>query len=95
MSKQIISESYIKSLNDLKNAIPEDYSLKEELSKSIENAIENLLYKAPEVLSESFRKYCLRIMNYLPKKNNEWALEKWNDICNVAKKNNSFIKNNY
>ena len=95
MSKQIISESYIKSLNDLKNAIPEDYSLKEELSKSIENAIENLLYKAPEVLSESFRKYCLRIMNYLPKKNNEWALEKWDEICKVAKKNNSFIKEHY
>ena len=95
MSKQIISDSYIESLNDLKNAIPEDYKLKEELIYSIENAIENLAYKAPEVLSESFRYYCLKIMNYLPKSNNEWAIEKWDNICQVAKKNNSFIKNNY
>ena len=93
MNKQNqITDNYTKALTDLRNVIPEDYILKNELEYSIDDALINMAYKAPEVLSIYFRQYCIRIMKYLPKKNNQWAKEKWDDICNIAKVNNEIIK---
>ena len=40
------------------------------------------------------KKNCIKIIQFLPLENTEWALEPWNNILNVAKNNNKLLEKN-
>jgi hypothetical protein len=87
-------QSYKNSLIYLQTSIPEQYDKKDDLERIINSFLLNISYKPPELLSETFRIYCIKIIHFLPLENKEWALEPWNNILNVAKNNNKLLEEN-
>ena len=90
-------ESYQNSLTKLKESIPNNYILKEQLENKINYCIEDMVYKPPELLPESFIFYCNLIIPYLPEKKeeNNWVVEPWENIHRVAKDNNEIFRNSF
>lgn len=86
--------SYFDSLNNLKQSIPQNYENKDELLRIINYCIDDMAYKSPELLSECFRNYCIMIIPYLPsnRESNSWVNDPWDNIHDVAKKNNKFYQ---
>ena len=87
-------QSYKNSLIYLQKSIPEKYDKKKDLERIINSFLLNISYKPPELFSETFRIYCIKIITFLPLENKEWVLEPWNNILNVAKNNNKLLEKN-
>ena len=84
---------YSNALLDLKNVIPSDYEKKKELEETINYACQDIRYKAPEIISMCFRKYCMMIIPHLPTTEEKWVNGPWNKILETAKENNGVINN--
>jgi hypothetical protein len=88
-------DSYLDSLNKLKESIPENYILKKKLQEKINYCINDMIYKPPELLPEYFTYYCNLIIPLLPeqKEENNWVIKPWENIHIVAKNNNKNFRN--
>ena len=54
-------QSYKNSLIYLQKSIPEKYDKKKDLERIINSFLLNISYKPPELFSETFRIYCIKI----------------------------------
>ena len=91
-SDTIIIDNYVNALNNLKELIPEDYKKKEDIIRIINNSIDDIFYRPPEMLSYKFTEYCNLLIPYLPKNQNCWVKEPWQKILETAKINNQALK---
>lgn len=88
-------DTYKDALINLKNNIPEDYIYRNKLINIIEFSCNDIDYKAPEIISQSFTNYCKFLIPYLPKQKDDWIVNSWEKIHDVSKKNNVRLKNFY
>lgn len=87
---------YNAGLNDFLKKIPDDYEQKQKICKECSKILINLIYAAPEIITNEFNYYIKKIgKKFLPDPETKWSNDAWRIICEVSIKTQKIVIKEY